>query len=70
MQARQSPANPVSIREAAAHLHVSQDTVRRRISAGELTGYRLGKRIVRVDLDELETLFRVIPATNGVEESV
>jgi excisionase family DNA binding protein len=52
------PGRPVSLKEAASHLHVSKDTLRRRIASGELTAYRLGQRIIRIDLDEAEALFR------------
>jgi excisionase family DNA binding protein len=69
VHAREFPANPVSVKEAATRLHVSKDTIRRRIAAGELTAYRLGKRIVRVDMGEVETLFRVIPTAGTAEES-
>ncbi|WP_233140198.1 helix-turn-helix domain-containing protein [Cellulosimicrobium sp. KWT-B] len=43
----------VSLRDAADHLHVSVKTVRRRISDGTITGYRVG-RLVRLDLDDIE----------------
>ena len=69
MPDRQFPANPASIKEAAAHLHVSKDTVRRRIAAGQLTAYRLGYKLVRVDMDEAIALFRPIPTTESAEES-
>lgn len=53
--------NLASITEAAAHAHVHRDTIRRRIADGSLTGYRMGSRIIRVDLDELDELLRPIP---------
>lgn len=43
----------VSLRDAAEHFHVSVKTLRRRISDGTITGYRIG-RLVRVDLDDAE----------------
>jgi excisionase family DNA binding protein len=52
------PARVATIKEAANHFNVHPDTIRRRVAAGELTAYRLGNRILRVDLDEAETLFR------------
>lgn len=52
----------VSLDEAAEYLSVSPLTVRRRIAAGDLTGYRLGRsRTIRIDLDELEGMLRPIP---------
>lgn len=50
-----------SVAAAADRLGVSQDTVRRMIDRGELTGYRLGKRLIRIDLDELEASIKPIP---------
>lgn len=56
----------VSLDEAAEYLSVSPLTVRRRIAAGDLTGYRLGRsRTIRIDLDELEGMLRPIPAGGG-----
>jgi excisionase family DNA binding protein len=54
-----------SIQEAARLYHVHPDTIRRRISSGQLTGYRLGTRIIRVDVAELETLLRPIPTVQA-----
>jgi excisionase family DNA binding protein len=43
-----------SIDEAAAHLSVSRDTLRRMISRGEIRADRFGKRLIRVDLNALD----------------
>lgn len=40
--------------EAAEYLGVTTRTVRQMIADGRLTGYRSGKRLVRVDLNELD----------------
>lgn len=40
---------------------VSIKTLRRRISSGELPAYRLGKRVILVDLDDVESLLKRIP---------
>ena len=58
----QSPRQLVSIENAAEHLNISTRTVRRWIASGDLTGYRAGKRIIRVDLNEVDALLRPIPA--------
>jgi excisionase family DNA binding protein len=52
----------VSLAEAAAYAKLSVRTVRRYIASGRLTGYRVGPRLIRVDLEELESLARPIPA--------
>lgn len=53
----------VSIERAAEYASVSTKTIRRRIADGTLKGYRLGPRLLRVDLDELEASLRPIPTT-------
>lgn len=52
-----------SLADAAEYAAVHPRTLRRRIASGELTGYRLGGRVIRVDLDELDALLRPIPTT-------
>ncbi|MFM1724044.1 helix-turn-helix domain-containing protein [Rhodococcus sp. PAM 2766] len=44
--------------EAAETLSVSTRTIRRYISAGKLTAYRVGPRVIRVDLSELDRVMR------------
>jgi excisionase family DNA binding protein len=46
----------ITIAEAAEYLQISDRTVRRLITDGELTGYRMGRssRIIRVDLNEID----------------
>jgi excisionase family DNA binding protein len=61
MPRKQPERRLVSIPKAAEYAGVHHITIRRRISAGDLTGYRLGKRILRVDLNELDDLLRTIP---------
>lgn len=52
----------VSVPNAAKEIGVSHHTIRRRVSAGQLTGYRLGSRILRVDLDELLASLHPVPS--------
>jgi excisionase family DNA binding protein len=44
---------------------VSERTLRRYIAQGKITGYRLGPRMIRVDLDEVEQLLKPIPAAKA-----
>lgn len=64
-----SSANPqrhlVSINKAAEYANVNPRTVRRRIADGTLTGYRMGKRLIRVDLHEVDEMLQPIPTTGG-----
>jgi excisionase family DNA binding protein len=52
-----------TIAEAAAITRFSDKTIRRMIADGKLTGYRLGRRHIRIDLDELDALMAPIPTT-------
>lgn len=51
-----------SIATAADYANVSTRTIRRYIAAGTLPGYRVGPRLVKVDLNDLDTVVRSIPA--------
>lgn len=55
----------VSQAEAAEYLGVTDRTLRRMIAAGDLPAYRLGKRLLRVDLADVDALLRRVPATGG-----
>lgn len=48
----------VKISEAAEYLQVTDRTVRQMIADGRLTGYRSGSRLVRVDLNEIDTAMK------------
>lgn len=50
---------------AAERWDVSVDTIRRMIRDGKITGYRLNRRIIRVDLDEVDAMFRPIPTVGA-----
>lgn len=52
----------VTQQEAADILGVTDRTVRRMIAEKRLTGYRLGRRLVRLRLDEVEAAMRPIGA--------
>jgi len=51
----------VTIAEAADYLAVTPRTIRNLIARGDLTGYRLGARAIRVDRAELDALLTPIP---------
>lgn len=56
----------VGLTEAAAYAGASTKTIRRRISDGTITGYRMGAKSIRVDLNEIDDrLLRPIPTTGG-----
>ncbi len=67
MPARQPTRRLVTQAAAAEYAGVGARTIRRRISDGSLTGYRIGPRLIRVDLNELDALLQPIPtAGNGI----
>lgn len=55
----------VPLAQASEYASCSTKTLRRRIADGSLTGYRMGPRLLRVDLNELEDLLRPIPTAGG-----
>ena len=55
----------MSIADAGEYASVSARTIRRRIAAGDLIGYRMGPRLIRVDLAELDRLLTPIPSAAG-----
>ena len=42
--------------EAAAYVRLNEVTIRRWIAGGKLTEFRQGRRIVRVDLNEIDAM--------------
>lgn len=56
-----------SLPDAAEQFGVSVKTLRRYISAGRITGYRFGPRMLRVDLNELDALLRPLAAGGAVQ---
>jgi excisionase family DNA binding protein len=51
----------VSIAKAAEAQDVSTRTMRRWIAEGRIRGYRVGPRLVKIDVDDLNQLARRIP---------
>lgn len=46
----------ITLREAAERTGFTTDHLRKRVHAGELTGFRRGKRLILVDSDEIDAL--------------
>lgn len=66
-----SPIHPkkrrwLSQAEAAEQLGITDRTLRRMIAAGDLPAYKLGKRLTRIDQDDLDNCLRRIPTAGGV----
>lgn len=50
---------------AAKRWDVSVDTIRRMISDGKITGYRLNGRVIRVSVAEVDACFHPIPTVKA-----
>ena len=60
------PRRLASPDDAAEYAGVCSRTIRRRIRDGSIVGYRMGPRLIRVDLNEVDTvLLRPIPVAGG-----
>ncbi|MEP7193046.1 MAG: helix-turn-helix domain-containing protein [Actinomycetota bacterium] len=51
-----------SVGDAAARVGVSTRTLRRWIATGQLAGYRMGPRLLRVDPDDVDRMLTLIPS--------
>ncbi len=59
------PNRPATIAEAAEYGTVSMRTIHRRIYDGTLPSWKVGPRMVRVDLDDVDRMFRPVPAAGS-----
>lgn len=55
----------VTLEVAAQHVSVTVPGIRKFIAEGRLTGYRLGKRAIRVDMREVDALLVPIPTAKS-----
>ncbi|WAM13935.1 helix-turn-helix transcriptional regulator [Rhodococcus sp. JS3073] len=55
-QSKDFPMPLITLREAAERTGFTTDHLRKRVHAGELTGFRRGKRLILVDSDEIDAL--------------
>jgi excisionase family DNA binding protein len=59
------PVQRASLAEVADTLGCSTKTVRRYIADGRLTGYRMGPRLIRVDMAEVAAMLSRIPTVQA-----
>jgi excisionase family DNA binding protein len=50
----------IGIPEAATYLDVDHKTIRRLITSGKLAGYRLGNRVIKVKVSDLDAVLTPI----------
>lgn len=51
----------VGINQASEYADVNPKTIRRWVSAGHVPAYRVGPRLLKIDLNELDAMLRPIP---------
>jgi excisionase family DNA binding protein len=66
MAARRELPIYISLHEAAEITGLSTRTIRRRISDGTIPAYQLGRRPIRIRLDDLEKALRRIPSARRI----
>lgn len=59
----------ISLEQASTYTNISTRTLRRRIATGELTAYRQGSRLIRLDVRELDAIFEAVPAVGGTSDA-
>lgn len=62
---RKTPVRRVPLAEGSAYSHLSIKTLRRYIAAGLITGYRVGPKLLQVDLDEIDRIIRPVPTVGN-----
>ncbi len=62
-----APLQFETLAEAAARLRCHPRTLRRRVAAGQIAGYRIGagSRTLRLDSADVDALLRPIPTTGN-----
>jgi excisionase family DNA binding protein len=55
-----NPPNKVGIAEGAEMLGVTTKTIRRYIASGALPAYRVGPRLIRIDVADIQALMRPV----------
>ena len=55
----------LTIADVAIRWQCNPKTVRRRIAEGQLTAYRIGPKLIRLDEAEVDALMRPIPSAAG-----
>lgn len=62
------PATPwskyISLKHGAAYLSITEQSLRRYVSAGRIPAYRLGSRTLRVKREDLDALLERVPTAS------
>jgi len=57
---RRDPDRRVRLKDGAIHAGVCVKTIRNWIKSGQITGYRIGPKLIEVDLDEIDRIIRPV----------
>jgi hypothetical protein len=57
---RRNPDRRVRLKAGAVHAKVCEKTIRNWIKSGQITGYRIGPKLIEVDLDEIDRIIRPV----------
>nr|WP_068274778.1 helix-turn-helix domain-containing protein [Aldersonia kunmingensis] len=60
MPRNKSQRRLASVTIAADYADVSTKTIRRYIASGRLTGYRVGPRLIKIDLNDLDRIMQPV----------
>ena len=65
------PGKLISIREVCDHYGLSDKTIRRKIKTGDLTAYRVGPRLLKLDAEQVQAALLRRPANaNDIASAV
>jgi excisionase family DNA binding protein len=65
------PGKLITIRDVCDRYGLSDKTIRRKIKTGQLTAYRVGERLIKLDANQVEAaLLRPAGVTNNIESYV
>ena len=62
---RRAPERRASVSGGAEYAQVCDRTIRNWIKSGRITGYRVGPKLIQVDLDEIDRLIRPVSTGHG-----
>jgi excisionase family DNA binding protein len=63
------PKRLANVDRAAEYAGVHVKTIRRWVSTGRLTAYRLGPKLLRIDLNQIDDMLRPVPTVAGGDET-
>ena len=65
------PAKLITVRDVCDRYGLSDKTIRCKIKTGQLTAYRVGERLIKLDADQVEAaLLHPVDEPNNIENAV